>query len=363
MKKRVWFVGAFVFGLVVVLALAAGWWLLGEARYHPGAVAASARAGLSMNPQGPLKEGTLRSEGTREWSLEVEPGITIRGLVRGEGSPVVVIHGGPGFPPEATWAGLDAFSARHRFWYPHQRGCGWSDRPVDRFPTSDFSANLPILDAKLGLVPQIADIERLRRTLGVERIDLVGHSFGGLLACLYAVEFPDHVGKILLIAPAALVKFPPASGGLYEEIRKGLPIDQQAEYQAWLKDFFDYSRLFLRSEADLQKLNSGVIPFYRTAAKTSRDGSFDTNPALAGGWMMQAMFFSMGQRHDWTPAFARIQAPVTLVYGDDDLSRPDDFEAYAAVPHLKIEKISGGNHFVASDASFSASDAVKNALQ
>jgi proline iminopeptidase len=353
-------------GVGVALALVCGilLWSFGEARYHPGDVAAAARAGLNLTPAAGIVEGAVGG-GSQQWSLEVEPGITVRGLVSGVGSPVVV-HGGPGFPPQTTWAGLDAFADRHRFWYPHQRGSGWSDRPVDRFATNDFGANLQVLDAKLGMVPQIADLERLRRALGVEKLDLIGHSFGGLIACLYAVEFPSHVGKILLIAPAAMVQFPTASGGLYEEIRKVLPADRKGPYEAWLRDFFDYGRLFQRTETELRAINAGVIPFYLEAA---RNGSTlppadNTNPSLIGGWMMQSLFFSMGQRHDWRPALAGIRCPVTLVYGDADLSEADDFDAYRVIPGLRIAKIPGGIHFVAGDANlFSGVAAVRDVLQ
>lgn len=353
-------------GLGIAAAVAAAvFWSFGEARYHPGDVAAASRKGLVLEPAGALTEGRTLPDGSQEWSLEVEPGLTVRGLARGSGSPVVVIHGGPGFPPNATWAGLDAFVGR-RFYYPHQRGAGWSDRPVDRFATDDFPANLAVLDARLGMVPQLADIERLRRALGVEKIDLVGHSFGGLMACLYAAEFPAHAGRILLIAPAALVQFPPPSGGLYEEIRKALPEERRPAFEAWLKDFFDYGRLFQRTEAELRVLNAGVIPFYLAAASrnTSLPPMDSTDPALTGGWMMEALFFSMGQRHDWTSALAAIRTPVTLVYGDADLSGSGDFDAYRVIPGLRVEKIPGGDHFVAANASvFPSVRAVQDALQ
>jgi dienelactone hydrolase len=40
------------------------------------------------------------------------------------------------------------------------------------------------------------------KSCGVERIDLIGFSFGGLLAAIFAERFPDRVGNMLLFAPA-----------------------------------------------------------------------------------------------------------------------------------------------------------------
>jgi proline iminopeptidase len=338
---------------------------MGEPLYRPGLAAV-----LPLDPAGPLRvEEAMPGaapESARRFALELEPGIAIRGFVSGapDGRPVVVVHGGPGFPPTAPWAGLEAFGATQRFWYPHQRGSGWSDRPLDRFASPDYGANLAALDAKLGLAVQVADLERLRRALGVERLDLVGHSFGGLIACLYAIEFPAHVGRILLVAPAPMVVFPPASGGLYPAIREGLPEARRAAYDAWLKDFFDYGKLFQRGEAELTALNAGVIPFFRETvagatgeAGTTADGN---DPALTGGWMMPAVFFGLGQRHDWSAAFAGIGAPVTLVAGDADLAfDARDAGQYAVIPGLQTATVPGAGHFLPQSAEFAALPAVR----
>jgi len=123
-----------------------------------------------------------------------------------------VIHGGPGFPPLRSWPALDRLAAKYRFNYYRQRGCGKSTRPVMRFSSRNFYKNLIILNAALGLGAQIADIERIRRILGQEQLILIGHSFGGFIASLYAAEFPEHVDKLILLAPADVMKMPQKEG-------------------------------------------------------------------------------------------------------------------------------------------------------
>lgn len=100
-----------------------------------------------------------------------------------EGSPVIVLHGGPG-------GGCSPFM--RRFFDPEhyrvvlfdQRGCGRSR------PSASVVANTT---AHL-----VADIEKLRSTLGLHRVLLFGGSWGATLALAYAQTWPDHVSGLIL---------------------------------------------------------------------------------------------------------------------------------------------------------------------
>ena len=354
MTMRIWVIGG-VAALVALVAVGAIMLVMnsGTAIYRPGDLAAKAAAGIvKLEPFGKLAIGARRADGADEFTLEAEKGIALAGFRRGEGKPVIVIFGGPGYPSNEGWPGLGPFEAKRSFYYYHQRGSGLSTRPVDRFATGNYPAKVAELVAKLGLAQQIADVERLRRAIGVERIDLVGHSFGGFIAVLYAVEFPEHAGKLLLVAPAEVVVMPPKDGGLYEHVRALLGSEDRKAYAAWLGRFFDYGRMFSRSEEDLRQINAGFIPFYRaaTASKGTLDESIDrTDPALIGGWMTHAIFFSMGQRHDWSSALSRIASPATMVYGSSDTGGSAMFDQYKGLPGLMTLEIPGGDHFVAYD--------------
>jgi proline iminopeptidase len=45
---------------------------------------------------------------------------------------------------------------------------------------------------------QVADLEAVRKTLGLAKVALVGDSYGGLVAMAYAASYPEHVGKLVL---------------------------------------------------------------------------------------------------------------------------------------------------------------------
>jgi proline iminopeptidase len=105
----------------------------------------------------------------------------------GRGSPAVVLHGGPGAHHDYLLPGFDALADGRELIYYDQRGGGRS--PVAR-------------DVAVGWTEHVADLEALRTTWGLERLTLAGYSWGGLLALLYALSHPGHVGRLALVSPA-----------------------------------------------------------------------------------------------------------------------------------------------------------------
>jgi alpha-beta hydrolase superfamily lysophospholipase len=45
----------------------------------------------------------------------------------------------------------------------------------------------------------VEDLEALRTSLDHERIDILAHSWGGLLGVAYAIEHPERVGRLILL--------------------------------------------------------------------------------------------------------------------------------------------------------------------
>ena len=118
--------------------------------------------------------------------------------------PLVLLHGlGEG---AADWDGVAPAFARHwRVYAPDLRGHGSSDRP------GDYSVELMAADA-LGFLD----------ALQLDRVDLIGHSMGGLVGFLLAGDHPDRVGRLILEDVAALR---PRERGAPERPEGELPFD------------------------------------------------------------------------------------------------------------------------------------------
>ena len=105
-----------------------------------------------------------------------------------EGEPALVLHGGPGSGCTA-WHRRLFDPSRYRIVLFDQRGCGRS-LPHAGDPTTNLETNTTR--------HLIADIERVRRHLGIERWLLLGGSWGSTLALAYAEAHPNRVSALVL---------------------------------------------------------------------------------------------------------------------------------------------------------------------
>ncbi len=335
MKRKVKVILGVISIVLVLVAVVAGyfWYVMGKPLYEPGMVRGGTNLRSSITPPEQSKDGHL-------WKVEED--IQLYHLSEGEGRNVLIVHGGPGIPYAKPWAGLEPLTKSYRFHYYDQRGCGESTRPIDRFSSSNFYENMTTLDKTLGLGAQVADIERVRQILGEEKLILIGHSWGGFLASLYAAEFPERVAALVLIGPANVLVWPPEGGsGLFEAVRKRLPENMQADYTAYLKDYLDFRNIFTKSETDLIALHQGFAKYYTVAVKTSIPEG-----GKAGGWMVWAMYFSLGREHDYRGALRDVKAPVLVIHGADDLQTENESRTYVdAFPNSRLRVIENAGHF------------------
>lgn len=107
-------------------------------------------------------------------------------------APVVVLHGGPGVPDLRANAEVFAPLTEHGF-------------DVHLYAQLGTGASTRLPDPRgYGRDRDVADLEALRERLGLERMVLIGHSYGGALAASYLARHPDRVTALVLVSPGAL---------------------------------------------------------------------------------------------------------------------------------------------------------------
>lgn len=123
-------------------------------------------------------------------------------------APVLFLHGGPGYNSYSFEHTIGKqLESQMQIIYFDERGSGRSERPVDE----DY--RMPTL---------VADLEALRESLGVPKLTLMGHSFGGTIALEYAARYPEHVQKLVILDGAADM---PATFALWRsEIEQRYPL-------------------------------------------------------------------------------------------------------------------------------------------
>lgn len=119
----------------------------------------------------------VKTEYGRVWTLR---------CVGGYKTPLLIIHGGPGFPHNYLESLKELATDRDVIFYD-QLGCGYSERP-----TEESYRNLSYF---------INEIKAVRDDLDLNELIMLGHSFGAALVCEHAVAFPEGVKGVIFASP------------------------------------------------------------------------------------------------------------------------------------------------------------------
>ncbi|MEV7544343.1 alpha/beta hydrolase [Streptomyces sp. NPDC089915] len=106
--------------------------------------------------------------------------------VQGDGEPLICLPGGA-MRASRYLGDLGGLAAGRRLIRLDLRGTGGSAVPAD--------------ESTYRVDHQVADVEALRVHLGLERVDVLGHSAAGNLAMMYAAAHPERVGRLVLVTP------------------------------------------------------------------------------------------------------------------------------------------------------------------
>ncbi len=106
--------------------------------------------------------------------------------IEGQGEPVLLIPGGPGNSRTYFHPWFSALAKNFKVIYFDAFGRGKSDR-----------AKSPDQYSFKG---DVEDIEGLRKALGFDKWDIIGHSYGGMVAQQYALDYPNSVNKLILMS-------------------------------------------------------------------------------------------------------------------------------------------------------------------
>lgn len=150
-----------------------------------------------------MREGVIEFRGYRTWYQIVgEPRSGSAKL------PLLVLHGGPGLPHDylEDLAGL-AVEGRAIVFYD-QLGCGRSDHPDD-----------PALWVMKTFVDEVSAI---RQGIGLDRVHLLGHSWGGWLALEYTLRQPPGLASLILASTCASL---PAFAVETKRLKESMPIE------------------------------------------------------------------------------------------------------------------------------------------
>ena len=288
----------------------------------------AALSGCAESAPEPAAVADIRTDSAR---LAVGGGsIWYRVTGTGAGTPVILLHGGPGFSSYYLKA-LEALGDDRPVVRWDQLGSGKSDASTDtaRFNVASF----------------VAQLDALRAHLGLERVHIYGHSWGTMLGAEYWRAYPDRVASITFGSAAldsrawqrnarALLATLPDSMVRAVEQREAEGNFAAPDYQAALNEF--YGRFVWRRPvaADLDSLMASY------------------NPAIYEYMWGPSEFTLTGtlQDFDARPLLPGITVPVLYTVGEFDEAGPDLIREFAVLtPGARVVVIPGAAHITAWD--------------
>lgn len=245
-----------------------------------------------------LTEGTVPFRGYRTWYQVAGPWPAAEGK-----PPLLVLHGGPGFPHDYLEDLNDLTSRGRTVVFYDQIGCGKSDHPDD--------------PALWTVETWVEEIHALRKVLGLDRIHLLGHSWGGCLALEYALRRPEGLAGLVLAGACASMPLYAAEArrlkdSLPAEVRETLD-RHEAQGTTDSKEYQEASMAFYTRW--MCRLNPYPDHLMR---------SFSRLNAEIYGNTVGAEWNIIGTLKDWdvTDRLGEITLPVLVTSGGHDLMTP-----------------------------------------
>jgi pimeloyl-ACP methyl ester carboxylesterase len=253
--------------------------------------------------------------------IALESGAGLRDAV-----PIVLLHGAGSNLEDMNLALGERLAARHRVILVDRPGFGLSARKAGQGSSP---------------ADQAAVLRELLDRLGVERAILVGHSFGGTLALTFALDFPQRVAGLVLIAP-------PTHPGLYPMTKLNAVL---ATPIGWLFAHtlaFPFGVILIWPGSRTAFLPQTIPPRYvreSAAMLALRPASLLANWADVGG--LDTFLARQAER------YGALAAPTRIFAGDRDPLVPPAkhcVKLAASAPNAKVTILPGFGHMLHHDA-------------
>jgi proline iminopeptidase len=249
----------------------------------------------------------------------------------GSGTPVILLHGGPGYSS---------------FYLKPFEALG-DDRPVVRYDQLGGGKSDRITDTTLFTIAHfVRELDSLRSYLGYAKVHLLGHSWGTILALEYYRVHPEHVASLTLASAALDIPTWERNarrlvGTLSDSAQRAISTREKQgrfdapDYQAALGEF--YGKYVWRHpvQADLDSLMSTV------------------NEAIYNYTQGPSEFTITGtlKQYDGTPLLKDITVPTLYTVGEFDEADPPTIKRFARMtPGARVVVLSGAAHLTPWDA-------------
>jgi proline iminopeptidase len=238
-----------------------------------------------------------------------------------------MLHGGPGGDHlRFKQHSLELQKVAQLVFIDH-RGCGQSKKTKK----SDYT-----------IENNIEDIEALRKHLGLEKICILGTSYGGMVAQGYAIRYPKNLDKLILVATSPSYRFMDEAKKTLQErgTKKQIAISQHL----WNGTF--------KNPKHVQQFFQAMESIYSTTSKKNRKKGYSKSKTI---WSHEALNMGFGgflREYDYIKQLKKIKKPTLILSGKNDwICSPKQAKTLAEnIPKSKLHLFENCGHSVAVDA-------------
>jgi proline iminopeptidase len=245
-----------------------------------------------------------------------------------------LLHGGPGADHTSYKPTFSRLSDRMQLVYIDHRGQGRSARGDKSTYTLDNN---------------VEDIEALRQYLGLDKIIVIGGSYGGMVALTYASRYPEHVSHLIAIATVADSRFLKRAQELLAE--RGTEEQIAIAHHLWNGSF--------ESEAQLHHYFQVMQPLYSITYKP--DAAQDTwGRTILSVDAINVAFGGFLRTYNVLSDLPKITAPTLVIGGRYDWICPPEFseEIAQAIPKSDLRIFENSGHSIRADEPEALLDAI-----
>jgi len=240
---------------------------------------------------------------SKELYVTTDDGLRLFVRIKGEGSRTVIV-------PNAIYMedAFDSFMHDFTFVFMDLRNRGRSEMTQER------------AQVERGIHHDVDDLETVRRHLALEQFDVIGWSYLGLVVALYAMRYPQHIGRVVQISPmqphmstqypAHLMNDDATRREVlayFAEVQRNPPSGDPIEHCR--KVWSVLQRLYVTDEVNLKKISNWGFCEHETERNQGRHLMGNIMPTIAALNL---------QPED----FAKVTMPVLVIHGTKDRSAP-----------------------------------------
>src|SRR5579864_17725 len=265
-------------------------------------------------------------------------GVLIYYKIIGRGAPLMVVHGGPGASHDYLLPGLLPLARTNKVVFIDERGSGRSEKLEDA--------------SKYTVENMVEDVEAVRQALGLGKMSLLGHSYGGVLAQAYALKYQNNLSHLIL---GSTFSSTTAFNQVLAREKQQMPVEEREKLESLEKaGLFGHGKAWEKNRYpdDYAKLawGDGYFPFLYQRRPDPNYDPAGSNTSTA--WdLYRTMWGSDGEfvvdgnlkSVEYTDRLATIHVPTLIICGDHDESDP-------SLSRAMHEKIAGSKLVVVPQA-------------